>query len=313
MLNANFICGFGKSKLADAGIGHFKRCIILAKEFSVGKKEVNFLVYGEQTPLLNIDKEVNLQGMTAKSFNNFLDEDDIKKLRMPSSDISFIDISNSFFIKHPDNLILLLTKIRKHSRLVILIDGLGKESIINNLNIKIPYDYLIVPYFGAENEFKHQENHLLGEDYFISEKNDEKYKKFEINKNATKICITCGGTDPERITIQVLESIVKIKGISMIRVVIGPNFSKDHIDSINSLPESISNSEKWIYWKGKSLYKLEKNKEYKKALEKLSKNRSYYGFLSSHILGKPLNIVDIPYEADKNYLQELSSKFEIKR
>lgn len=85
------------------------------------------------------------------------------------------------------------------------------------------------------------------------------------------------------------------------------------IDSINSLPESISNSEKWIYWKGKSLYKLEKNKEYKKALEKLSKNRSYYGFLSSHILGKPLNIVDIPYEVDKNYLQELSSKFEIKR
>jgi len=85
------------------------------------------------------------------------------------------------------------------------------------------------------------------------------------------------------------------------------------IDSINSLPKSISNSEKWIYWKGKSLYKLEKNKEYKKALEKLSKNRSYYGFLSSHILGKPLNIVDIPYEVDKNYLQELSSKFEIKR
>ena len=72
MLNANFICGFGKSKLADAGIGHFKRCIILAKEFSVGKKEVNFLVYGEQTPLLNIDKEVNLQDMTTRSFKNFL-------------------------------------------------------------------------------------------------------------------------------------------------------------------------------------------------------------------------------------------------
>jgi len=85
------------------------------------------------------------------------------------------------------------------------------------------------------------------------------------------------------------------------------------IDSINSLPKSISNSEKWIYWKGKSLYKLEKNKEYKVVLEKLSKNRSYYGFLSSHILEKPLNITDIPYEADKNYLQELSSKFEIKR
>ena len=85
------------------------------------------------------------------------------------------------------------------------------------------------------------------------------------------------------------------------------------IESINSLPNPISNSEKWIYWKGKSLYKLGKNKEYKLTLEGLSKKRSYYGFLSSHILNKPLNIVDTPYEADKNYLEELSSKFEIKR
>ena len=85
------------------------------------------------------------------------------------------------------------------------------------------------------------------------------------------------------------------------------------IASINALPEPISNSEKWIYWKGKSLYKLGKNKEFKDTLEELSKKRSYYGFLSSHILKKPLNIVDIPYKADKNYLQELSSKLEIKR
>ena len=85
------------------------------------------------------------------------------------------------------------------------------------------------------------------------------------------------------------------------------------LDSINSLPEPISNSEKWLYWKGKSLYKLGKNKECKEALENLSKNRSYYGFLSSHILEESLNIVNIPYEANKNYLQELSAKFEIKR
>jgi len=85
------------------------------------------------------------------------------------------------------------------------------------------------------------------------------------------------------------------------------------IASINALPEPISNSEKWIYWKGKSLYKLGKNKEFKDTLEELSKKRSYYGFLSSHILKKPLNIVDIPYKVDKNYLQELSSKLEIKR
>jgi hypothetical protein len=36
----------------------------------------------------------------------------------------------------------------------------------------------------------------------------------------------------------------------------------------------------------KHLYKLGKNKEFKDTLEELSKKRSYYGFLSSHIIEK---------------------------
>ena len=85
------------------------------------------------------------------------------------------------------------------------------------------------------------------------------------------------------------------------------------INSINDLPESISNSEKWLYWKGKALYKLQRNTECRQILEKLSKNRSYYGFLSAHILDTHLNIVNVPYAVDQKYLSKLNSKFEIKR
>ena len=63
------------------------------------------------------------------------------------------------------------------------------------------------------------------------------------------------------------------------------------IDSINDLPDFIINSEKWTYWKGKALYKLSRNSNYREVLAELSSKRSYYGFLSAHILGKPLNIV----------------------
>ena len=85
------------------------------------------------------------------------------------------------------------------------------------------------------------------------------------------------------------------------------------VESINKLPKSLSSSEKWVYWRGKALYKMQKEAEYKKVLEKLSKKRSYYGFLSAHIIGENLNIVNVPYEVDHEYLKELSSKFEIKR
>ena len=61
------------------------------------------------------------------------------------------------------------------------------------------------------------------------------------------------------------------------------------------------------------MYKLQRNTECRQILEKLSKNRSYYGFLSAHILDTHLNIVNVPYAVDQKYLSKLNSKFEIKR
>tara|TARA_B100001996_G_scaffold382789_1_gene375699 strand:- start:1552 stop:3450 length:1899 start_codon:yes stop_codon:yes gene_type:complete len=85
------------------------------------------------------------------------------------------------------------------------------------------------------------------------------------------------------------------------------------LDSIKNFPESISKSEKWIYWKGKSLYKLNKIKESKLVLDKLSKNRSYYGFLSANILDVPINVVNSPFLAEEKDLKRWSSRYEIKR
>ena len=85
------------------------------------------------------------------------------------------------------------------------------------------------------------------------------------------------------------------------------------LDSIDNLPDSISKSDKWIYWKGKALYKIKKLDESKLVLDSLSKNRSYYGFLSANILDIPINIVNTPYLADGKDLKELSSRYEIKR
>ena len=85
------------------------------------------------------------------------------------------------------------------------------------------------------------------------------------------------------------------------------------LDSIDNLPDSISKSDKWIYWKGKALYKIKKVDESKLVLDSLSKNRSYYGFLSANILDIPINIVNIPYLVDDKDLKELSSRYEIKR
>lgn len=257
-MRINFICTVGNSGHIDVGIGHFKRSQILAKELSCDENEINFIIYGEQSPILKIDKEINITNVHSRDFNHFLDKKDIDKLRIPDSDISFIDISNPYFVDRVSNLTLLIDKIKNKSDSVVIFDGLGDESIINKAHSKILYDYLVVPYFGAEEEFNDDNNHFLGVDYFIFEQNESKFKKFEIDKNAKNICITCGGTDSNKISLKILKAIASIKNIAKVKVIIGPNFSENYIHEItnfidqNSLivkkiisPKSI---QKYICW-----------------------------------------------------------------
>ena len=81
---------------------------------------------------------------------------------------------------------------------------------------------------------------------------------------------------------------------------------------ISAFPPSIANEEKWIYWKGKALYKLNRE-DYNLTLKKLSRKRSYYGFLSAHILNKKFKIENIPFEASAESLKILKKKYEVKR
>ena len=84
------------------------------------------------------------------------------------------------------------------------------------------------------------------------------------------------------------------------------------INYIEKFPAYVSEEQKWIYWKGKAIYKLNKGNS-NEVLGDLAKERSYYGFLSAYLMNKPLNIKNIPYQASKDELKNLGSRFEINR
>lgn len=239
-LKINFICTSGKSNFLDAGIGHLKRSLILANELSSDDNKINFFVFGGDSPPPKISEKINLEILKVKHHGSFLDDKDLS-IEPPCSDISFLDMSNPFFIKHSKKLIALIEKIKNNSKLTVIIDGLGTESIINNIPKKIPYDFLIAPYFGAEQEFEDIDQHLLGSEFFITEFNQAGYQHHKnIPKKAKKICITCGGSDPKKITLQILRSINKIIDLPELKVIIGPNFSEDHVKEIEDTLSTFS-------------------------------------------------------------------------
>ena len=102
-----------------------------------------------------------------------------------------------------------------------------------------PYcsDLVIIPYCGADklklkNDCKTR--YLIGPIYFPlrEEFNND---SFVVSKKAKKILITMGGSDPEKITLKVLNSISKLDKYYDIVVVLGKASNISNIDIDNML------------------------------------------------------------------------------
>ncbi|SVB72941.1 uncharacterized protein METZ01_LOCUS225795, partial [marine metagenome] len=208
-MNINFICTCGRKGGVDVGLGHFRRCMTLAEEFSSLGSQINFCIYGTEIPPFLKEKKINLKNIQLKNFDSFLKEKDFNQGL--KSNITFIDLSHLFFTRHTENFFQLTQSIKNQTECLVLIDSLGKESIVLNSKKELLYDYLIVPYFGAEEEFEKKNNHLLGPEFFIFESSLDYFDQVDIPKIAKKICITCGGTDAQNLTPLILKGLNRIE------------------------------------------------------------------------------------------------------
>lgn len=233
-MKIQFICAYGRNKQADIGIGHLKRCNKLAFEFDKKGYQSNFLVFGNNISELGLQHKF-IQKLECLSLDSFSNIEKLKDLRFEYSDFTFLDISNSFFLKFDKNFNFILDKLKINTKCLIVIDGLGVESYINQSQYNNEYDYLIAPYFGAEITFKKEKNHLLGPKFFISEDNISGFRK-KIKKMASNVLITCGGSDPQNITYEILKSLHMMNQSKIkLKIIIGPNFYDKHIEKIKKL------------------------------------------------------------------------------
>ncbi len=98
----------------------------------------------------------------------------------------------------------------------------------------------MIPYVGAEDSIlkTKAKRILLGENYFIFDPDDiPNIKSREIhNENANKVLITAGGSDPNGLTIKVIEATNFIEDNHLVlKCVIGPEFDQEYIKEIMSL------------------------------------------------------------------------------
>ena len=211
------------------GLGHLKRCILIAKKLR--SKSIDFLVIGknkETKVVLNNNGFFTI--FELKTYES-LDSDRIKNFIFKYNKIIF-DISNKNNINFSvlANLKFYLNK--KKSNKIILIDSKYSESIICK-NDKLPLDIVFIPYFTETkvNNIKKIKSYV-GEKYSIINEVYSKKKKRKLNQNVKKVFISFGGSDPKNFSMKVLKSLNKLSREFQIKLSIGPYFKKKQTSSL---------------------------------------------------------------------------------
>lgn len=220
------------------GLGHLSRCLFFASYIEAKGHNIVFLTKE------NLSKNIiELKGFKCQRFSKSIPN--LKKLFNSFSVIADIN-SNKVFEKKSDY----------NAHLDILRENANSLITFEDM-IDYPYcsDVVIIPYCGAQKIMLDSEcnsRYLIGEDYFLL-KPEFTTKSYAVSKRPKTILITMGGSDPEKITLKVLNAISNLNQIDEIIVVIGKasnisssdimktiHNSKIKINVLNNL-ENISN------------------------------------------------------------------------
>jgi UDP-2,4-diacetamido-2,4,6-trideoxy-beta-L-altropyranose hydrolase len=203
------------------GFGHLNRCISLAKYARKCGAQVDFLVFGN----LAAEAKVVNTGFSCV----LLDESDISSvewLRVGGlrADVVIVDILYCGFFASATPL-LLFRSLRNLGSLIVAIDVLGEESIAQQLP-DLDADIVISPYVASPSCLQATRwRYLEGADYALLGQEYANLPPRRQRLNANCVLVSCGGSDPNGFTCEVIHGLEKVPKLLEIRVVVGPMFS----------------------------------------------------------------------------------------
>lgn len=207
------------------GLGHVVRCLNFAEFLRKYHVEALFVTraYGRKIPEL-----IRQHNFAIKMINknaNFKD-DAIQTRRIAESSHArfiFTDLSTEENLAKKKEFTIFFKTLKTPGLFLVSVDDFKK--------IDFPFDIQIIPYCGAEDiqyKFFQHTNALLGAKYYIAAPSDVKLaqKKRGIQKNAKRILITIGGSDPTYLTLDIAKALMKLNNKHLeVKIIIGACFS----------------------------------------------------------------------------------------
>lgn len=220
------------------GYGHLSRCLSLAEQAIKRNLSVSVLLFGDNEAFLRVEqagfdcvlKPISVLGSRYDgTLLNHVDKVDVVVADFSHQDV-FPDLECARQV---------LKDIRSRARKVIVIDALGVQALATKMP-DMPIDILVAPYVGVAFQNNTLCHTLEGPAYAVLSSAYEGLHERIVRQDADRILVSCGGSDPKKLTALVLDGIERISKHLKVRVIVGPLFD----ESIRALLKSVVSSSK---------------------------------------------------------------------
>lgn len=222
----------------NVGFGHLSRMLALASVFGTSGGDADFLVFGSESARNHVIRS----GYRCFFYEWTENSRGWSKDRNVDYDLSIYsaliaDLSHpiffSFLSEDRDKKFILL--LERFDRVKVVIDSVVEQSFLERFPTVRP-NFQVVPYVTDEVLPFGSWDTLRGPRYAVlAEITHGSIRKRFIREKADRILVTCGGSDPTRLTTRVMEAVEMIADLVELKVVIGPLFSRESVENVINL------------------------------------------------------------------------------
>lgn len=210
-----FCCVSGDS----VGFGHLSRCLALADHAASKKWGIEFLVFGD-----HLSRERVVEAGYACRLASIKDHTVASVPDPQAVNVVITDIAHPVFLSRQEDAALWIHRFRSLAGVLAVIDSMGDHSMASRFP-NMSANLLVVPYVSSDNLPKGTWRVLSGPKYAVLSSAYHDLPQGSQQRNeADRILVTCGGSDPTKLTEVILEGLEQIQKPLEIRVVEGPLF-----------------------------------------------------------------------------------------